>query len=125
MKFPNILGWLHKVITTASAVFISLFGAQAAHNFAAAALGILKSDLGKIALQVVTELQHASNLTNDQKRTEAVARITLAAAAAGIDASTHLIRLLVELAVSAIKEHFAPLELQPLPIPQVGPPTTA
>jgi hypothetical protein len=121
----NIFSWLHRVITQASSVFISLFGAQAAHNFAAAALGILKTDLGKIVLQVVTELQHASNLTNDQKRAEAVARIIKAAAAAGIEASTHMVNLLIEVAVSAIKEHFAPLELQaPPPVVQQGPPIT-
>ena len=88
-----------------SNIFIALFGRDASEQFARSALAILKSDFGKIVLTVVTTLA-TTNLTNEQRRAEAFTHIKTAALAAGIDAKDSIVNLLIELAVSTIKQNF-------------------
>ena len=104
--WTSIAHFFKNVEVVVSDVFVKLFGADASHNFAVAAEGILKTDLGKIALVAVQETQ--SLATGAEKQAAAFAKITSAATAAGIDAKGSIVNLLIEMAVQKLKGSFGP-----------------
>ena len=103
--FSTVVGWFKKVEVWVSAVLVKLFGQQAAQQFAAGAVAILKTEVGKIALAAV---QAALTLTSDgaAKRAAAFAAIGTQAKASGIAVSDSLINLLIETALQAVKGNF-------------------
>lgn len=95
-----------------AAVYVGLalkraFGSQPAQEFAKGALAILGTELGKVALLVVGDLS-ASTLTNAEKRAAAFARIAAVAKLGGISVTDSIINLVIEVALTAIKNGFAP-----------------
>lgn len=87
-----------------SDLFVKLFGADAAHNFAAAAESIIKTDLGKIAMEAVTEAQALA--AGVDKRAAAFTKIVSTATAAGLDVKDSIVNLLIELALQKVKGSF-------------------
>ena len=77
------------------------------NNFIQAAIPpakqILIAEFKDVSVAVVKELS-LTNLTSDAKRAEAIKRITDALISNGKEASGSLVRLLIELAYSQIKE---------------------
>jgi hypothetical protein len=98
-------------------VFITLFGADAAHNFAASAESLLKTELGQIALTAVTEV--SSMAVGIDKRATAQSKIMAAAKSAGIGASQSIVNLLLELCVQRVQGAFggAPIAAASVPAP--------
>lgn len=83
--------------------FSKLFGSDAAQAFGHAALGILESALGKIVVAEVAALAGVNSLSGVEKFAQAQAAILDKAKAAGLDASTSIVNLLIELAVQFVK----------------------
>ena len=96
--FEAIKGMWDKVVGNLMAAFNS-FIQQAIPP----AKQILIAEFKDISVAVVKELS-LTNLTSDAKRAEAIKRITDAIISNGKEASQSLVRLLVELAYSAVKE---------------------
>ena len=89
-----------------SEVFVKLFGADAAHNFAVAAESLIKTDLGAIAMAAVGE---ASLLASGvDKRAAAFSKIAAAAKGKGLDIKDSIINLLIEMCVQRLKGSFGP-----------------
>ena len=83
-------------------VFNRIFGEGALSALGLAALELFKSELGRIALAVVTELQF-ENLTSAEKRNAAIDRIKEQAKESGLEYTEGFIRLLIEVAVNRLK----------------------
>ena len=83
-------------------VMIRIFGKDALKALGVAAKKLLKSELGKIVMAVVAELVQ-SNLSNSEKREEALRRIKDQAKESGLEYKTGIINLLIELAVNRLK----------------------
>jgi 3'-phosphoadenosine 5'-phosphosulfate sulfotransferase len=75
---------------------------------------LLKSALGKIVVRVVTELENVPNMTGEEKRTEAIKRITAEAAAAGIEVKTKVRNLIIEIVVNKLSLAKAKLSVEKL-----------
>jgi len=83
--------------------FEHLFGKQELQDFAKASEGLLKSALGKIALEAVTEAEQTmAGAAGGDKHAFALAKIEADAEAAGIQVKNSIINLLIELCVSKI-----------------------
>ena len=107
--FHKVENFVHGAAVEVSDVFIKLFGKQTAEKFAQDALGVLKSDLGKIVVSVVDAIEAQNpNLSGDQKRAQAIEQVGTQAKAAGIDAAKNIISLLIEVAVSGLRKQFGP-----------------
>jgi hypothetical protein len=106
-KFFSAIGhfFKHAAVFIADG-FVKIFGPDAAHNFAAGAVAILETDLGKIALTAVQEVQNLA--TGAERQAGAFAKIAAGAKAAGIDAGESIINMLIEVAVQWIKGSFGP-----------------
>jgi len=85
--------------------FVALFGSDAAKQFASASLALLKSAIGAIVMQVVTELG-SGDLSSSAKREEALTQILALAAAKGISVAESEARMLIEIAVQFVKGKF-------------------
>lgn len=104
--FSAIRHFFKNVAVEVSDIFTKLFGADTAHNFAVGAESVLKTDLGKIALTAVQEVQALA--AGVDKRATAFAKIASSAKTAGIDASESIINMLIEIAVQKVKGSFGP-----------------
>jgi len=102
----KVSDFIHGGAVKVSQMFIWLFGHDAAVAFGHDALVLLKSDLGKIVVAVVSEV--AAMQVGADSKTVAFSKIKAASTAAGIDAKDSIINLLIELAVGALKGHFIP-----------------
>jgi hypothetical protein len=98
--------FFHNAGVFVSELFVKIFGEDAAHNLAAAAEGILKTELGKIAWTAVQEAEALAAGTD--KKAAAFAAILSATKAAGIEAKDSIINMLIELCVQKIKGSFGP-----------------
>lgn len=104
MNFLEKIGHGIKVAAIAVAHgFQHLFGAEASQAFGHAALGVLKSALGQIVVAEVSALSGVSNLSGVEKAAQAQAAVLDKAKAAGIEASTSIVNMLIELAVQFVK----------------------
>lgn len=92
------------VEVTVSELFVKLFGADAAHNFAAAAESLIKTDLGKIAMVAVTEASALAAGTD--KKAVAFSKIVSSAKAAGYEVGDSIVNLLIEVCVQKVKGSF-------------------
>jgi hypothetical protein len=102
--WQHVKDFFHKVGYYVSEAFAKIFGEQAAKQFAAGALSILKTDLGKIVLEAVAEVQKVA--TGAEARAAAFAKAASTAKAAGIDAGESILNMLIELAVQTVKGNF-------------------
>lgn len=103
-------------------VFEKAVGKDAAKKFAAAAMEMLKSDLGKIVVKVVEGLEaNVPSLSTGDKRAQAVRAVLDEAKAAGIDATENIARQLIESAVGVLKGHFYASETEGAPAPGPDP----
>jgi hypothetical protein len=105
----NLFSHIKHAAVVIGAAFAKLVGHDRAVEFGHAALDVLQSDLGKIAATAVDAVQTQDpTAPGDTKFATAVGMVKSAAQTAGIEAKDSLIHLLVQLAVSVIKGHFAP-----------------
>jgi hypothetical protein len=100
--WSKISSFIHGAKVAVSAVFVKLFGQQAASDFAHASLALLKTAAGKIVLDAVDAAQTLST-DGAGKRAAAFANILADFKGQGISVGNSEINLLVELAVSALK----------------------
>jgi hypothetical protein len=96
--------FFHEAGNLVSDAFIKLFGKQAATQFASASLGLLKTSVGEIALNAVTEAAKAASGAEAQKI--AFTNITGEIAKVGLSAKDSEINMLIELALQAVKGSF-------------------
>jgi len=89
-----------------SDLFIKLFGPAQAHNFAVAAESLIKTDLGAIAMDAVTEAKALA--AGADKRSAAFSKIAAAAKGKGLDVKDSIINLLIEMCVQRLKGSFGP-----------------
>ena len=102
--YSSVLHFFKHIGVTVSTAFVLLFGIDAAHTFAVGASGLLKTDLGKIAMVAVEEAESLS--TGAEKRSAAFAKIVAAMKAQGLNAKDSLVNMLIELAVGRLKGIF-------------------
>ena len=104
--FSAIAHFFKHIAVDVSAGFVKLFGADVAHSFAVGAESLLHSELGKIAMTAVQEVENLA--AGVDKQGTAFAKIVSAAKSAGIEASTSIVNMLIEVAVQKIKGEFGP-----------------
>ena len=102
--FQHVEAFFKKAETFVSTVFVKVFGASAAQQFAQGAEALLKTSLGQIALQAVQDV--ASIADNKEKFNTAASQIASTAKAQGIAVSDSLINMLIELCVQRVKGSF-------------------
>ncbi len=106
-KFFSAIGHFFKhVAVSVGDTFVKIFGQDIAHSFAVGAESILHSELGKIALVAVKEVEGLAS--GAEKRAMAFSKIVAASKSAGIDAAESIINLLIEIAVQSLKGQFGP-----------------
>lgn len=103
--FKAIYNALKVAVISVKSAFVKVFGSAAADAFADYAEELFRTALGKIALQVVTELVAVQMAGRPDKVEEAFKRIAEAAKLAGIEAKDHLIYQAIETAVTYLKNH--------------------
>jgi len=104
----NILNWFKGAKAKVSAFFVLVLGSSAARALGDAAVDALKSALGMIVQDAVAAIG-SLGLSGEQARAEAFKKIVADAKAQGLQFSTSMINLLIELAVQRIKENIVPL----------------
>lgn len=104
--WSKITNFVHGAEVKVSAVFVKLFGQDASHQFAQAALALLKTAAGKIVLDAV-EAANTLNVDGAGKRKAAFNQIGADFKAQGITVGESILNLLIELAVQAAKESIA------------------
>ena len=110
------MSWLTKLLShvkhaaiAVGATFAKLVGHDRAVSLGHAALDVLQSALGKIASAAVAQVETQDpSAPGDVKFSKAASIVAKTAKAAGIEAKDSIIHLLVQLAVSVLKGHFAP-----------------
>lgn len=107
--WSKISNFFHTAEVKVSAVFIALFGKQAATQFAQASLALLKSAEGKIVLDAVEAVQSLAGSGAD-KRNAAFTQIMTDLKAQGKSVAESEINMLIELAVQFLKGNIAPAQ---------------
>ena len=132
--FQKIWGALHWAGVHVAEGFVKLFGSDAAHAFAHASLEILKSNVGQIVLTAVSGLMNVQGMSGADKKAAAVAQVGADLKAQGLvlgkDVANSEVNLLIETAVSALKNKFMPIltpnaDPTPASLPEPGPATPA
>lgn len=100
----KITGFFKGAAAKAGAVFVKIFGSQAAHDFAQSAEGLLKSALGQIAQDAVASVASLA-ISGADKRASAFNKLTSDAKNLGLSASEGIYNLLIELAVQRLKQN--------------------
>jgi len=100
----KVAHFLHNAQLYVSDVFVALFGKDRAQAFGHAAVAILQTEAGKVALAVVEELEAlVPALDGATKRAQAAAKLKSQLSASGHVIGDSLVNLLVELAVQTVK----------------------
>src|SRR5581483_576848 len=100
----KVAHFLHNAQLYVSDVFVALFGKARAQAFGHAAVAILQTEAGKVALAVVEELEAlVPALDGATKRAQAAAKLKSQLSASGHVLGDSLVNLLVELAVQTVK----------------------
>lgn len=90
--------------------FVAVFGSDAAHQFAAATLEVLKTAAGQIALRAVTDAMGSGpDATDNDKRSAAIAAFVQYAETEGLTVADHIRDTLLQLALMAVKKDFSEL----------------
>jgi hypothetical protein len=101
--FAKVFNTTKQTVVIVNLKFVQLVGSEKANAFKKEAISILKTDLGKIVLSVVAGIKAVgSNLSNDDKRKEALAQILALAKTQGVTATESIVNLFIELAVTAL-----------------------
>jgi len=102
--FQKVESFFHTAAVDVSDVFVKIFGQAQAKAFVTGAEAVLKTDLGKIAVVAVKDAEGLAS--GVEKQAAAFSQITTQAKASGIDASTSIVNMLIELAVQAVRGEF-------------------
>lgn len=108
----KVFHWFHDAGVWVGHAFVTLFGKDAATQFATGAVALLKTELGQIAITAVTEA--AKLESNTEKFSAAGAAILAAAEKAGLAVTDSMKNLLIELAVQRLKLNFGPADQPPV-----------
>lgn len=106
--YSKIVNFFKSAASKVSAFLIAVLGSEAAHQLGDAAISALKTTLGIIVQDAVIAVS-TLQIGSDAKRAEAFKKIVTDAKAAGLNFSTSLINLLIELAVQRLKDNIVPL----------------
>lgn len=99
----KVAHFLHKSAVYASEGFVALFGAPQAQAFGHAAIGLLQTEAGKVALSVCSALESVSPaLSGATKHGQAFENIKSQLGSSGKVVEAGIINLLIEVAVTAI-----------------------
>jgi hypothetical protein len=102
--FAKLVTFFKKEVAAVNTEFTTIVGPDAAAKFEAEVESILKTSIGKIAVSVVAGIKSVANdLTDTQKRDQAVEQILALAKAQGLNVTTSVVHLFIELAVSYLK----------------------
>jgi hypothetical protein len=104
--WSKITHFVHGAAVKVSAVFVKVFGQEAAHQFAQGALAVLKTDAGKLALDAVESVESLA-LDASGKRAAAFSKLASDAKTQGLDVADNVLNLLIETAVAFLKGHIA------------------
>ena len=98
----SLVDLIKKIGHVIAATFVHIFGSEVAKNFVRAAEALLKSEVGKIILEVVAAL---NNLPGEgaAKRLQAFQQIEIKLKEIGVEIKDSMINLLIELAVQKLK----------------------
>lgn len=108
MSFITKIGNLfHAARVKVSDIFVKIFGKDAAQAFGASALHLLQTGEGVIVGDIVKAVASLNLATGDEARDEALKRVWADTKIQTSGISKTLVNLLVELAVSELKGHFA------------------
>lgn len=108
--FGKIKDFFVAVKVKVSSFFVKVFGQEAAQRFADGAVLLLKTAAGKLAVDAVMFVQTLA-LDGAGKRQAAFDKIVSDARAQGLEISSSLVNMLIELAVQHIaKQNFYPQE---------------
>lgn len=99
-----VMHFFHHIEVFVSEAFIAIFGDGPAHAFAVGAESLLHSELGKLAMIAVQEVE--SMASGAEKMAAAFEKVAAGAKAAGLTVKDSLIRLLIEVAVARLKGMF-------------------
>lgn len=99
--YTGLLHFLKHAGVYISDTFIALFGRDSAHAFAVGAESLLHSELGKLAMIAVQEVE--SMASGAEKMAAAFEKVAAGAKATGLTVKDSLIHLLIEVAVSRLK----------------------
>lgn len=105
--WSKISGFVHGAAVKVDAVFVKIFGQQAAEQFASGALALLKTAEGKIVLDAVEAVQTLST-DGAGKREAAFTKIASDFKTQGISVGDSVINMLVELSVQHLRGAFVP-----------------
>jgi hypothetical protein len=109
MALPKWLSWLPGVKQKVSAFFVAVFGSDAAHKFADGSVALLKTELGKIALDAVAYAATLKLGTSKEVHDAAAVKIEMDALSSGVSVTNGLINLVIELAYQALIKQNIPL----------------
>jgi hypothetical protein len=102
--WSKISNFFHGAAVKVSDAFVTIFGKEAAHQFAQGALSLLKTAEGKIVLDAVEAVQTLSPSADAAaKRAQAFQQIGNDFKAQGITVGESVINMLIELAVQFMK----------------------
>ena len=105
--FAKVETWFKGAEVTVSADFVKIFGADAAKQFAAGALALLKTAEGKIVTDAVEAIQTLSpSADGTSKKAQAFEKIVSDFKSQGVTVADSLINTLIELAVGLLKGRF-------------------
>lgn len=96
-----VVHFFHHIEVAVSDVLVTLFGQDPAHSFAIGAESLLKTELGKIAMIAVQEVENMAS--GAEKKAAALDKILSEAKTRGLEVKTSLLNMLVELAVGRLK----------------------
>ena|SRR5947209_18193609 len=105
--WSKLTSWVHGAAVKASSVFVAIFGAQAAQQFAQGALALLRTAEGKLAVDAVEAVSSLS-LDAAGKRAAAFDKLSSDFKAQGKTVGDSIINLLIETAVGFLKGHIGP-----------------
>jgi hypothetical protein len=105
--WQKLTSWVHGAAVKASTVFVTIFGVQAAQQFAQGALALLKTAEGQLAVDAVEAVSSLS-LDAAGKRAAAFDKLNSDFKTQGKTVGDSIINLLIETAVSFVKGHVGP-----------------
>jgi predicted GNAT family N-acyltransferase len=106
--FTNAINWIKGAKAKVSEFFVTVLGQDAAKQLGDATVAALQSALGVIVKDAVIAVA-SLKLGGDASRAAAFDRIVVDAKSQGLQFSTSLINMLIELAVQQLQNNIVPL----------------
>lgn len=111
-EFLSKIGHVFRVVgTKAAGILKSLVGDDAAQQFADAALHLLKTEAGALALDAVEAVAELKLTSSADARAEAFAKLGTALKEKGVSIPESLANMLIEVAVNAFKGRLADINV--------------